>query len=226
MLSPLGHYIRDIRDIRRSGAAVDETSYYGSLANLLNTVGASIKPRVRTVINLKNQGAGLPDGGFFTRDQLTSDLTHKLLKGHVPARGVLEVKGTGEDVDVVVESKQINQYFNKYRQVLVCNLRDFVQVADDGTGRPTAFERFRLAPDEASFWTLPESQFAALSEQFEDYLRRQLVRAAPLTTAADLAWLLAAYARESRARLDEAGTTGLGPLRASLEEIVGNRLHR
>ena len=29
MLSPLEHYIRDIRDIRRSGAAVDETSYYG-----------------------------------------------------------------------------------------------------------------------------------------------------------------------------------------------------
>jgi hypothetical protein len=41
MPSPLGQYIRDIRDIRRTGAAVDETSYYGSLANLFNTVGAS-----------------------------------------------------------------------------------------------------------------------------------------------------------------------------------------
>jgi hypothetical protein len=59
-------YLRDLSDIRSTGAAVKETSYYPPLANLLNTVGQTLKPRVRCVINLKNQGAGMPDGGLFT----------------------------------------------------------------------------------------------------------------------------------------------------------------
>jgi hypothetical protein len=44
-------------------AAVKETSYYGSLANLLNEIGKTLKPKVKCIINLQNQGAGLPDDG-------------------------------------------------------------------------------------------------------------------------------------------------------------------
>jgi len=62
-------YLRDLHDIRATGAAVKETSFYPPLANLLNAVGQTLKPRVRCVINLQNQGAGLPDGGLFTPDQ-------------------------------------------------------------------------------------------------------------------------------------------------------------
>jgi hypothetical protein len=62
-MHPLESYLRDLHDIRSTGAAVKETSYYPPLANLLNAVGQTLKPRVRCVINLKNQGAGMRDGG-------------------------------------------------------------------------------------------------------------------------------------------------------------------
>jgi hypothetical protein len=66
---PLEIYLHDLRDIRSSGAAVKETSYYGPLASLFNEIGKTLKPRVRCILTLKNQGAGLPDGGFFTAEQ-------------------------------------------------------------------------------------------------------------------------------------------------------------
>ncbi len=68
-MHPLEHYLRDLHEIRSTGAAVKETSYYPPLANLLNAVGQSLKPHVRCVINLANVGAGMPDGGLFTPEQ-------------------------------------------------------------------------------------------------------------------------------------------------------------
>jgi hypothetical protein len=43
-------YLRDLRDIHNTGAAVKETSYYGPLANLFNDLGKTLKPKVRCVI--------------------------------------------------------------------------------------------------------------------------------------------------------------------------------
>lgn len=51
LLDPLVTYVRDLRDIRSSGANVPETSFYGPLANLLNEIGRTLKPRVRCIIN-------------------------------------------------------------------------------------------------------------------------------------------------------------------------------
>jgi len=62
-------YLRELRDIRSTGAAVKETSYYSPLANLFNEIGKTLKPKVRCIINLANRGAGLPYGGYFTPDQ-------------------------------------------------------------------------------------------------------------------------------------------------------------
>jgi hypothetical protein len=45
-VNPLATYLRKLRDIRSSGANVPETSFYGPLANLLNDVGRTLKPRV------------------------------------------------------------------------------------------------------------------------------------------------------------------------------------
>lgn len=83
-MHPLESYLRDLHDIRSTGATVKETSYYPPLANLLNAIGHTLKPRVRCVINLKNQGAGLPDGGLFTPDQLQKG-TDDPLEGQLPA---------------------------------------------------------------------------------------------------------------------------------------------
>jgi hypothetical protein len=66
------------------------------LANLLNAIGRTLKPRVRCIINPKNQGAGIPDGGFFTADQFPRT-GEPDLHAQLPARGVMEVKGTSDD---------------------------------------------------------------------------------------------------------------------------------
>ncbi len=47
--NPLEEYLRELRVIRGSGAAVPETSYYPALANLLNAVGGALKPKVRCI---------------------------------------------------------------------------------------------------------------------------------------------------------------------------------
>jgi hypothetical protein len=96
IVNPLATYLHDLRDIRPSGANVSETSFYGPLANLLNEIGQTLKPRVHCIINLKNQGGRLPDGGFFTADQLPR-MGEPDLHAQWPARGVMEVNGTGID---------------------------------------------------------------------------------------------------------------------------------
>lgn len=60
-MTPLEKYLRSLREIRSTGHAVKETSYYGALETLLNDAGASLKPCVRCVINLQNRGAGTSD---------------------------------------------------------------------------------------------------------------------------------------------------------------------
>jgi len=124
ILNPLATYVRDLRDIRSSGANVPETSFYGPLANLLNEIGRTLKPRVRCIINLKNQGGGLPDGGFFTADQLPRT-GEPDLHAQRPARGVMEVKGTGDNVWQIARSAQVTRYLDTYAQVLVTNYRDY-----------------------------------------------------------------------------------------------------
>ncbi|MBD0362469.1 MAG: hypothetical protein ICV55_06785 [Coleofasciculus sp. C3-bin4] len=72
-MSAFETYIRDLQEIRATGAAVKETSYYGALEKLLNELGKTLKPRVRCVMQLKNiGGAGMPDGGLFTASQFQS----------------------------------------------------------------------------------------------------------------------------------------------------------
>lgn len=48
---PLEDYLRELRDIRRSGSAVPETSYYPALAALLDAVGSTLKPKVCCKVN-------------------------------------------------------------------------------------------------------------------------------------------------------------------------------
>jgi hypothetical protein len=150
-MHPLETYLRDLQEIRSTGAGVKETSFYPPLANLLNAVGHQLRPRVRCVINLRNQGAGLPDGGLFTPDQIQKG-ADDALDGQPPARGAIECKGTRDDAWVTADGTQVTGYWTKYRQVLVTNHRDFVLVGqDEATGRPVKRETFRLAPREKAF---------------------------------------------------------------------------
>ena len=70
MSDPVEAYFSQLRDIHASGAGVAETSYYGPLATLLTAMGSKLKPKVTAIINLRNTGGGIPDGGLFTAPQL------------------------------------------------------------------------------------------------------------------------------------------------------------
>src|SRR3954468_12543178 len=217
-------YLRTLRDIRSSGSAVKETSYYGTLEHLLNEVGASLKPRVRCIIHPRNRGAGLPDGGLFTSDQFQRASEHEPLPGQLPSRGVLEVKGTSDDAWVTADGLQVSRYWGKYGQVLVTNYRDFLLLGRDANGTPVKLETFRLAQSEAEFWkaaTHPTTLAATHGERLFEYLKRVLLCAASLAEPREVAWFLASYARDARTRIEDANLLALAGIRSALEEGLG-----
>jgi hypothetical protein len=223
-MHPLETYLRDLRDIRSTGAAVKETSYYPPLANLLNAVGATLKPRVRCLINLKNQGAGMPDGGLFTADQFPRGADEPVA-GQTPSRGAIECKGPKDDAWLTATAEQVTRYWDRYRQILVTNYRDFVLVGQDQvTARPVILETFRLAPNEKAFWQAaaqPAALVMAQSDRFVEYLKRVMLHAAPLADPKDVAWFLASYARDAKARMAAAELPALTAVRTALEEALG-----
>ncbi|MGV8084396.1 MAG: type ISP restriction/modification enzyme [Coriobacteriia bacterium] len=220
-------YFTQLRDIRNSGAAVPETAYYGPLAELLNGLGGKLKPKVTAIINLRNTGAGIPDGGLFTAQQLRGvDLGANPLFGQLPARGAIEVKGTSDDVFAIAQSEQVARYVDHYGLVLVTNLRDFVLVgrSADGVGI-RLLESLRLASSEVAFWAhiqQPRKYAESTREGLSEFLRRVLLHNAPLSAPKDVAWFLASYARTARLRLEQKhDLPALAALRSQLEDALG-----
>lgn len=68
-----------------SGSGTQETSHYTAIDNLLDGIGNTLKPRVRRVMQLKNLGAGNPDGGLFTVDQFDRKTEAPRTRQHLPA---------------------------------------------------------------------------------------------------------------------------------------------
>ena len=201
----LRRYLDGLRDIHSTGEAVEETSYYGQLERLLNEVGRGLTPAVSCVLTTRNRGAGVPDGGLFIARQAVAQAGDSALLARAPERGVMEVKGAGQDVRRVASSAQVRRYLERYGKVLVSTYREFLVVRPDASGQPQEGERFTLARDENSFWALdPRAEDEARGEEFVEFLKRALLGDAPLSAPADLAWFLAAYAR-----------TGLRPSRGS-----------
>ena len=225
-MNPPEAYLAELRDIRVSGAAVPETSGYGALANLLNEVGGKLKPKVRCLINLQNAGAGIPDGGLFTANQFPKGAhATEPLAGQMPGRGALEVKPVADDVRAVAESEQVRRYLEMYRQVLVTTYREFALVGFNAEGEAASLESFSLAATEQEFWALaahPGSDAARqVGERLTDFLRRVLLRQAQIAAPKDLAWFLASYAREARARAEERDLPNWVSTRKALEEALG-----
>jgi len=225
MADPVEVYFTELRDIHRSGAGVKETSYYAALSNLLNETGRKLKPRVRCIINLQNAGAGLPDGGFFTPDQFPRSSKTEPRPGQMPSRGALEVKGADEDVFQVAERKQVRDYLAKYRQVLVTNYRDFLLLGYDHESQPCRYEGYSLAEDERAFWSAlshPRKMAEEHGERLIEYLKRAMLRRAELVEPKDVAWFLASYAREAKARVEaRKDLPELAAIRSALEDALG-----
>ncbi len=217
-------YFADLRRVRASGGATGERSSYGPLANLLNAVGATLKPKVFCVGELADQGAGHPDFGLYAAKQLQRGTPRE---GQAPERGVVEVKSAGDDAWLIADSDQVNRYWGRYQRVLVTNTRDFVLVGPDPARGGAVLESFRLADSEAAFDLALEKPHAFAREVgsgLAEYLCRALSHQAALTEPKDLAWLLASYARDGLSRVEAAGNApSLNAVRSALEEALGVR---
>ena len=217
-------YFTELRLVRGSGGATDERSLYVPLANLLNAVGGALRPKVFCVQELVDQGAGHPDFGLYTTQQVQKG---KPKSGQKPERGVVEVKPVDDDAWLTAASAQVNQYLQGYRSVLVTNARDFVLVGEDAAGQLVQLETFRLADSEASFdarMQHPRAFANEVSAELGEYLMRVLSYSASLADPKDLAWLLASYARDGLARVEAAGDApSLTVIRTALEDSLGVR---
>ena len=223
-MTPLEQYLQELRDIRATGAAVKETSYYAPLANFLNAIGSTLKPKVRCLMQLKNLGAGMPDGGLFTARQFQRESGDRPNDPQNPERGIIEVKGTGDDAWVTANTEQVSKYWDKYRQVLVTNYRDFVLIGQDINGQPITLETYRLANSEKEFWQKiqkPRVFAQEQEEQLTEYLKRVMLQQAAIATPQNLAWFLASYAKDARARIEKFDLPALQSIRTGLEGALG-----
>jgi hypothetical protein len=217
--APASNYFKTLLPLR--GIGTDETSGYGALESLFNAVGQALRPRVRAVIHPKNTGAGIPDGGFYTPDQLKNAGQTDLLQ-ILPSRGALEVKPLRADLATIAKSEQVSDYLKHYGQILLTNYRAFA-LWNWENGHPVAGEGFALAESEMEFWQLAALGNDTIGERLCDYLQRVLLARAPLWDPRVLAAILASYAREARARLGDAPLDALGSVRSALEEALGIR---
>ena len=224
-IQPLATFLIAVHGVHVSGSGTKETSYYTAIDNLLDGVGDTLKPKVRCLMQLKNIGAGNPDGGLFTADQFDRK-TEVPKNPAAPARGVVEVKSPNEPVNFTADSAQVAKYWDRYRLVLVTNLRDWLLIGERG-GKRVPLERYTLADSEPAFWQLalhPVRSQQQRGRAFADFLARVMLHAAPLAEPKDLAWLLASYAREAAHRIElapPAAQQQLAVLEESLESALG-----
>ena len=217
-------YLTDLRMIRASGGATGERSTYVPLANLLNAVGGTLKPKVFSVLELADQGAGHPDLGLYAAHQVRRG---KPRPGQRPERGVVEVKPPEDDTLVTVGSDQVGRYQASYGSVLVTNLREFQLFGPDSAGRAAELESFRLAKNRDAFdreLQKPRAFANRVGVGLVEYLCRALSHRAKLGEPGDLARLLASYGRDGLARVEATGDApSLRTIRDALEEALGVR---
>ncbi len=222
----LEEYLGELKAVRSTGAGVPETSYYPALANLFNAVGKTLKPKVRCVMNLKNVGAGLPDGGLFSADQFQRQADAAPKTGQLPSRGAIEAKGTKPHVRAIAASQQVKDYLKTYGIVIVSNLREFLIVERGPNGLPLEREAFALADDERDFWqhraAHPRGTAQLKGQQFIEFIKRACLHAAPLVKPKDVASFLASYARDALFRVEQQKQLpALQTIRSALEDALG-----
>ena len=216
------NYLADLRRMRASGGATGERSSYPALANLLNTVGATLKPKVFCVAELADQGAGHPDFGLYAAKQVQRG---RPKKGQIPERGVVEVKAPAENIRTTAVEEQVSRYWGRYDLVLVTNLREFTLVGPDANGGEAVLESYCLAASEEEFDCRLETPRAFARDTgagLGEYLCRALSYRVRIAEPKDLAWLLASYARVALYRVEGAGKVpSLKAVRSALEEALG-----
>jgi hypothetical protein len=215
-------YISDLRAIRSTGSATAETSYYPPLDRLFNTVGQALKPSVLFSTQLRKSGAGMPDGGFFPQPKRQGRNAEPapLLN---PERGAVEIKPADYSLDALANEPQTLGYLGQYGLVLITNLREFRLLQLTPSGTVQTLERYTLAPTPSDLWQAPISTFSKHKDLLPDFLARVMLYRAPLVQPKDVAWLLASYAREARARAEDHPLASFDAVKKALQESLGMR---
>jgi hypothetical protein len=230
MRTALGHlerFLNAVHDIQSTGAAQPETSYYPDIKRLLEDVGAQLTPKVRPVIHIRNQGSGIPDGGLFVDHKSGPVHSSDPMEASAPERGVLEVKPPDRDLTAIVNSRQVHKYLDRYGKVLVTTLRSWTLVVGEG-GRARRAETYTFAPSAAAFWALaanPKEWAESHEEEFAGFLKRAMEHDAPLASPQELAWVLAAHARNAMERIQGKDVEALKQLKTALSDSLGLTFH-
>ena len=128
-MNALETYLKDLRDIRSTGAAVAETSFYPALSNLLNEIGKIAQAQGP----LRHQswpiaGRACPTAACSppTSSRRRGDAEPK--PGQLPARGAIGSQGRqAEDGRRrLPPANRSSEYCTAYGLVLVTNFRDFL----------------------------------------------------------------------------------------------------
>lgn len=226
----LRDYLNDILRIRGTGQAVPETSYYGAMEKLFNAIGQELEQPVFCVLNPKNRGAGIPDGGLFL--DIDSDdvrLNDRTGFGRQPERGVVEAKSTGADIESIANGEQVEKYLNAYGQVLVTNFYQFQLVTRSATGVKRISEPYKLAQSEADFWDSNVSTIIKEhAKELSLFLQHVMLLPAPISEPKELASALAYYARYTKARIerDDVDLSVLINVKKQLEQALGVRFEQ
>ena len=215
----MNEYKQAVRDYLKAIAAVrsvgtPELSHYTALDNLFDAVGAQLKPRVRAVVHHQETGRKQPDLGLFSQNA-----------GESPDRGVVEVKGITADLDELIDSEQVKDYWTEHQLVLATNLRQFALIGQDSAGQQAVLERYSLADSAEEFSELlarPQATASRRGVSLGEYLARIMEHRTTIAEPRELARLLASYARDALARVGDAeAETSLKPIREALEQALG-----
>jgi hypothetical protein len=218
----VAQYIAELRAIRATGSATAETSYYPPFASLLNAVGQTLKPPVLFSTQVRDSGAGIPDGGLFPQPKRQRRSAEPELLQN-PERGVVEIKPADYNLDTLSAEPQTLRYLSKYGLVLITNLRQFRLLSLDSSGAVRTLEHYTLAATAADLWQAPIHSFDRHKDLLPDFLTRALLYRAPLVQPKDVAWLLASYAREARARVEDHPLRSFDAVKTALQESLGMR---
>lgn len=207
-----------MRTAHSLGAHTAETTFYTPFANLLNTCGERLKPRVHFQAHPGTHGAGLADGGLFP---ISRSSQREPLPNQLPERGAVEIKAPGASLVTLAKSAQVRRYLETYGLCLITNYHQF-QLLELLHDRPHILESYDLTLTANDLWHL---SLAELVKQHEgtlpDFLLRVMTRKIPLEKPKDVASLLASYAREARARAASHPLAAFDGVKSALQESLG-----
>jgi hypothetical protein len=209
-----------MRRRRGTGATTAETSFYGPLDTLFNAVGRTLSPNVVFSTQVSSASSNKqPDGGFFP--VLRNSRATGPVLGQRPERGAVEIKPTGESLPKLARSQQVRDYLRDFGLCLITNYHQF-HLLDLIDGQPHVLESYDLTLTADDFWQIPTH---ALTDQhavtLPDFLARVMTRRVPLEKPKDVAWLLASYAREARARAAAHPLAAFDGVKTALQESLG-----